>query len=97
MLIDLLYDIVTYNHHMSSVYCRGGNKLVCDVADHYAQNGTHTYLLRFSVTPKNNHTGNLHSQKKKCNTPKQEPQSAPVSKNAAVSSSHRNVYQHKVK
>jgi len=31
MNIDLLYDIITYNHHMSSVYCRGGNKLVFDV------------------------------------------------------------------
>jgi hypothetical protein len=103
MLIDLLDDIVTYNHHMSSVYCRGWNKLVFDMADHYVQNGTHTYLVCFSVTPQKNQTGNLCSKKKVCNTPKhiqcskQEPQSAPVSRNAAVSSSHKNVYQHKVK
>ena len=50
---------------MSSVYCRGGIKLVFDVADHYVQNGTHTYLPCFSITPQKNQTGNLRSQKKK--------------------------------
>ena len=36
---------------MSSVYCRGGNELVFDVADHYVQNGTHTYLPFFQSPP----------------------------------------------
>lgn len=53
---------------MSSVYCRGGNKLVFDVADHYVQNGnTHIFTMFFNH-PQLNQTGNLRSQKKKCVT-----------------------------
>lgn len=38
---------------MSSVYCRGGNKLMFDVADHYIQNGnTHIFTMFFSHPPK---------------------------------------------
>lgn len=89
---------------MSSVYCRSGNKLVFDVADHYVQNGnTHIFTMFFSHPPKKSEWKLAQSKKKVWNTPKQkqcskqEPQSTPVSKNAAVSSSHQNVYQHKVK
>jgi hypothetical protein len=89
--------ILSHITNICLVYTAEVGTNLCDVADHYAQNGTHTYLLCFSVTPPKKLDRKLAQQKKKCNTPKQEPQSAPVSKNAAVSSSHQNVYQHKVK
>jgi hypothetical protein len=63
---------------------------------------THIYYV-FQSPPQKIRLETCTVKKKTCNTPKQEqcskqePQSAPVSKNAAVSSSHQNVYQHKVK
>jgi hypothetical protein len=74
------------------------------MADHYAQNGTHAYLPFFSVTPKKSQAGNLRSKKKKCVTHQNINSAQNKNHNQRqyqemqlLSSSHKNVYHHKVK